>query len=281
MAVGRLIISLSSIPPRFSRIGPTLQSLLAQATPADRVLLYIPRKYRRFPEWDGVLPDVPEGVEIRRTEDDLGPATKVLCAAREFQGQDCGIIFCDDDRYYPPDMVTRFTRLSAAHPDCAIALVGRQAETIGESTGQRDKHPRAVRRWRVTDVDFQLRFLWSQIRAGRNWRKVAAPHRRVYKRSGYVDVFEGCGGVLVRPEFFDDMAYDIPPVLWTVDDVWLSGMIARRGVGIWLEANLMDPPETEADTHAPLAFSVIEGADRGVANRMAVKYMQDHFGIWA
>lgn len=275
-----LIISLSSIPPRFSQIGPTLQSLRAQKDPADRILLYIPRRYRRFPDWDGALPEVPEGVKIRRVDNDLGPATKVLCAAREYQGQDVDILFCDDDRFYPPDTVTRFTHLRTQHPDCAIALVGRQAETIGESSGRRDRQPRAVRRWRATDVEFQLRFLWSQIRAGRNWRRVAAPHRRVYKRSGYVDIFEGCGGVLVRPEFFDEMAYDIPPVLWTVDDVWLSGMIARKGVPIWLQANLMDPPETDADALSPLAFSVIEGADRGVANRMALKYMQDHFGIW-
>ena len=275
-----LIISLSSIPPRFSRIGPTLQSLRAQNDPADRVLLYIPNRYRRFPDWDGTLPEVPEGVEIRRVDDDLGPATKVLCAAQEFRGQDVDILFCDDDRLYPPDTVTRFMRLRAQHPGCAIALVGRQAETIGVSTGQRDWQPRAVRRWRATDVEFQLRFLWSQIRAGRNWRQIAAPHRRVYKRSGYIDIFEGCGGVLVRPEFFDKMAYDIPPVLWTVDDVWLSGMIARKGVPIWLQANVIDPPETDADALSPLAFSVIEGADRGVANRMAVKYMQEHFGLW-
>ncbi|MCG6901281.1 MAG: glycosyltransferase family 2 protein [Rhodobacter sp.] len=278
--MGMLIISLSSIPPRFARIGPTLQSLIRQSDKADRIYLYIPNSYRRFPDWDGKLPEVPEGVEIRRVDEDLGPATKVLFAAREFAGEDVDILFCDDDRYYPADTVARFKALRARHPGCAIALVGRQAETMSESTGRRENLPRAVRRWRITDVEFQLKFLWHQIRAGRNWRSVGAPHRKVYKRSGYIDIFEGCGGVLVRPEYFDDLAYDIPPVLWTVDDVWLSGMVARNGVPIWLQANLADPPETEADSHSPLAFSVIEGADRDTANAMAVRYMQDNFGIW-
>jgi hypothetical protein len=76
--VTRYVISLSAIPPRFAHLGPVLDSLLRQRPRAEAVLLYIPKSYRRFPEWDGALPDVPEGVEIRRVEEDLGPATK-LC----------------------------------------------------------------------------------------------------------------------------------------------------------------------------------------------------------
>ena len=77
----KLIVSLSSIPPRFHKIGATLQALLGQSARIDRICLYIPEVYRRFPDWDGSLPEVPEGIEIHRTEADLGPATKVLAAA--------------------------------------------------------------------------------------------------------------------------------------------------------------------------------------------------------
>lgn len=277
---GLLVISLSTIPARFAYIEATLASLLKQSTPADRIILYIPHKYRRFPNWDGVLPTVPSGVEIRRVAEDLGPATKVLIAAREFRGQNCDILFCDDDRDYPPDMTTRFMQARDRYPGCAIAGFGRQADTMAASSNQRDHQPRAIRRWRITDVDFQLRYLWRQIRAGRNWARVAEPRRKIFKRSGYIDIFEGFGGVLVRPEYFDDVAYDIPPVLWSVDDVWLSGMIARSKVPIWLLANQPEPTETAADAYAPLALSVNDGADRQTANAMAVRYMQQHFGIW-
>ena len=257
-----------------------LDSVLAQNRPADRIILYIPTSYRRFPDWDGSLPEVPEGVEIHRTDQDLGPATKVLAAAREFAGQIVDLLFCDDDRDYPSNWTTRFLRARAKHPDCAIALIGRQAGTMAESSRNREWKPRALRRWRVTHIRFQLHFLWMQIRAGRNWRQVWPPHRKVYMRSGYIDIFEGCGGVMVRPEFFDKLAFDIPKVLWSVDDVWLSGMVTRLDVPIWLVANVRDPDETDANNYSALIDSVIDGADREAANRMAVEYMQQNFGIW-
>ena len=76
------IITLSSIPPRFDLIGPTLESLTAQSSPVDAVELHVPRSYRRFPDYDGRCPKVPAGVSILEAESDLGPASKVLHAVR-------------------------------------------------------------------------------------------------------------------------------------------------------------------------------------------------------
>jgi hypothetical protein len=60
-----------------------LECLLRQTAQVDRVILYLPKHYRRFPDYDGHLPDVPDGVEIHQTEVDYGPATKILPAAHE------------------------------------------------------------------------------------------------------------------------------------------------------------------------------------------------------
>ena len=106
------------------------------------------------------------------------------------------------------------------------------------------------------------------------------PGRRVWKRSGYVDIFEGCGGVLVRPEFFDDTAFDIPDLARSVDDVWLSGMLAAHGVPIWLDGNRYEPENTAAESFDPLVTSVIDGADRADSNRAAIQYLQKTYGIW-
>ena len=274
-----LIISLSSIPARFDKIGPVLESLVAQ-TVADRIYLYIPNTYRRFPDWDGSLPKVPEKVKIRRTDDDLGPATKILCAAREFRDHDVDILFCDDDHIYAPGWAQSFVDLKLRHPGCVIAQGGWQASAYAESTGVRDLEPRAKRRWRVTDIGFQLRYLWQDFRAGAGRGELTAPPRRVFKRSGYVDVFEGYAGVLVQPDMFDDGFYDIPSVLWGVDDVWLSGCMAVRGIAIWLRGGILDPRQAEAERHAPLAKSVIDGADRRTANCKGVQYFQTTHGIW-
>ena len=276
-----LIVSLSSVPPRFHKLGPVLHSLAAQTAKIDRVHLYIPDSYRRFPDWDGSLPQVPDGVEIRRTPDDFGPATKVLCAARDYRGQDAEILFCDDDHIYAPSWAQRFIDIKHRFPGCVIAQGGWQAQDYAGGTGVRRRQPRARRRWRVTDLGFQGRYLWQDLRAGTRRHELTAPPRVVFRKSGYVDVFEGYAGVLVRPEMFDDAFYDIPPGLWGVDDVWLSGMFAVRDIPIWLQGGIPDPRQAESERHAPLALSVINGADRRSSNRDGVLYFRKTHGIWA
>ena len=273
-----LIISLSSIPARFDKIGPVLESITAQR--ADAVCLYIPHQYRRFPDWDGTLPRVPSGVEIRRTDLDLGPATKILPAARDYSGQDVDLLFCDDDHIYGAGWAASYAPIKAAHPDCVIAQGGWQADAYATASNMRELQPRAARRWRVIDIEFQAKYLWQDLCNWSTRHDLTGPPRRVFKRSGYVDVFEGYAGVLVRPEMFGPAFYDIPPVLWGVDDVWLSGMLAVAGVPIWLHGGVLDPRQAESERHAPLAKSEIDGANRQNANRLGVEYFQAHHGIW-
>lgn len=274
-----LIVTLSSIPARFDKIGPVLESLAAQN--ADKVCLYIPNSYVRFPDWDGALPSVPSGIEIKRTDLDLGPATKILPAAQEFAGQDVSLLFCDDDHIYGSGWAQSFLRVKEHHPDDVIAQGGWQVSEYASASETRALQPRAARRWRITDAEFQLRYLWQDLQNWSNRHELTAPPRKVFKRSGYVDVFEGYAGVLVRPEMFNDEFHKIPPVLWGVDDVWLSGMLTLRGYAIWLEGQLRDPRQAESERHAPLAKSIIDGADRQNANRLGVEYFQQQHKIWA
>lgn len=270
-----LIVSLSSIPPRFGRIGATLRSLVAQTVPV-RVELQVPRRYRRFPDWDGVLPEVPEGVTIRRTEEDWGPATKLL-GALDGRPEDARILFCDDDQYYAPDWAERFLKLETMRPGAALAMLGMQAYDAAGGSRERALRPRATRRWRVTDLGFQARYLWQDVTRGRG---LPSPGRRVVKRSGYADVFEGRGGVLVRPGFFPADVFDVPEACWTVDDVWLSGCVARQGVPIWVQGGHLDPTDTEAEEVDPLCRSDVGGTDRAAQNRAAVEYLRKAYGIW-
>ena len=107
------------------------------------------------------------------------------------------------------------------------------------------------------------------------------PTRRGYITPGYVDIFEGLAGVLIRPDWFDDAAFDIPPVLWTVDDVWLSGSLMRRGFRIRTtdephRASVLKGPHK---TH-PLFMYSTEGHGRHEANVRCIEYFQKTYGIW-
>jgi hypothetical protein len=113
-------ISLTSIPPRYPRLGPVLASLLAQRPAPARVILALPETPARFAP--APPPEVPEGVEIRHLPRDEGPATKVLPAARALTGRIDRLIYCDDDWLMPQGWAAAL--LAAADDSHAAAASG-------------------------------------------------------------------------------------------------------------------------------------------------------------
>jgi hypothetical protein len=263
------IITLSTIPPRLPHLGPVLRSLLEQDMPAQAVVLYLPETWRRFPGWDGAIPALPDGITLRRCVD-YGPATKVLPALQEYAGADVDLLFCDDDSLYSQGWHRAFKTAAAYHPGAAIAM---QAWNLPQLNGQaRARQPRAE--------------AWGDDRAGQaRWLAMQPPplplEMPYMKSSGYADVFLGRGGVLVRPEFFGADVFDPPPVIWAVDDFWLSGHLETRGVPIWADAQIPNPL-TLRPLHLinPLMHEVIEGHNRDAANRACIRWYQREKGIW-
>jgi hypothetical protein len=138
-----------------------------------------------------------EGLTIVDAERDWGPATKVLAALRLYRdAPNQSLVFVDDDNIYPRTLLETMVRHARERPDSAIAMRGWQAP--------------ASLRFKDVDIVFG--------------HAVSSPRR--------VDVVTGCGGVLVRPRFFDEQVFaleDRSHAFFT-DDVWLSGHLARRGV---------------------------------------------------
>ena len=282
----QVVVSLSTIPPRFPFIGQTLQSLLAQSVRPDRIEVWIPRSYRRFPEHAFCVPDVPDGVTIEVIDEDLGPATKVLPCVRKYRGTDTRIVYVDDDRIYWRCLLESLLEAAKSRPHECIAAKGADVKFFfKEATGRRSRFPRAnagmggIRNllgnlpyWIVREIAFT--------------RQKGSPWMVSRHESGYADIAQGFMGVLVRPEFFDDEAFDIPPILWAVDDFWLSGCLARKDIPIWVERVVSrrkrDKRKTEATggVVAPLLSAVIEGHNRAAANRACIRYFREKHGIW-
>lgn len=267
----RRIISLSTIPPRFPFLGATLESLASQQT-VDEVRIYIPKRYRRFPEYDGSLPDVPEGVTVCRIEDDLGPATKILPAARDFRGQDVQILFCDDDLLYPAGWARRLFDAQAGRPTEAVATMGRIY--AHKRSNPQLKRPHARQLLHRHDPIYRAGRLFSKLFGARQplWRPTIFP--------GYIELLFGAGGVVVRPDFFDDEAFDIPEEAWPVDDIWLSAQLARKQIPIYCPWRFpCAPSAVQADTDSLLDAEFM-GATRQESNREAVVTCQQRYGIW-
>lgn len=126
-----LTVSLTSIPPRFSGLGPCLESLLAQRCVGD-VVLTIPHRYLRFPD-EFELPALPRGVTLLRCAD-IGPACKILPLARQSPA-DHPILFCDDDWHFGDGWAEGFATAHMAFPNAALAASTFEAKRIGATRG--------------------------------------------------------------------------------------------------------------------------------------------------
>lgn len=194
---GRLLVSLTSYPPRFPTLALTLQSLLLQQVEPNAVMLWIARQDMK---------DLPQDVRDLAREDfrlqilpteDLGPHKKFAPARARFPT--AFIVTADDDVYYPP---TWLHELTSGYRPGRTEIPCTRAHLIRTDAEGR---PRSYADWS------------HNIAAG-----AASP--RVFPT--------GVGGVLYPPRSLDPMAADaaqIRALCPTCDDVWLYWMARRAG----------------------------------------------------
>lgn len=126
-----LIVTLTSIPPRFGGLGARLEAILAQRP--DALCLTIPDHYARFPDWEGARPALPKGVTLLGGTDH-GPASKVVAAAAVFPEAD--LLICDDDCAYGDGWLDAFRSARQKHPDAAIAASTFDGARLGLRAGR-------------------------------------------------------------------------------------------------------------------------------------------------
>jgi len=266
----KLIISLTAIPPRFPFLGQTLSSLLNQSANVHAVNLYLPKQYRRFAFDTKQLPIVPTGVNVCLVDSDYGPATKALPAVAQYKNQDVAILFCDDDKVYDSSWAQRFLDASHEHPECCIVEEGGDVSDYSLHDFRGQLQPRSGR----IKKNFKYR-LRRALSLG-TWK----PRKNI--RSGYVDMLEGWGGVLVKPEFFTNAAFEIPDILWMVDDIWLSGQLTLNNVPIWLNRNSDKRAKGNSNEmkESSLRKLIQDGHGRVEANQACVDYFRNNHQIW-
>jgi len=267
------IISLTTIPPRFKYLTATLESLLNQDS-IDEVRLYIAKEYRRFPEYDGHFPTVPKGIKVCQIEEDLGPASKILPAIKDFKNQDIQILFCDDDLIYHKDWAKKLFDIQEQRPTEAVATYGRNINNECKTSYYKAKEPEAKSILPEKDILYRANRLIAKI------FKTEPPLFRPIIKAGYVDILFGVGGVVVKPNFFDEEAFNIPNEAFSVDDIWLSGQLARKKIPIYCPKRLPFAKTSQASEQDSLLESDFLGYTRQESNIKAIHYCQDKYGIW-
>jgi hypothetical protein len=233
---GRVVISLSTVPSRVSHLRPVLNSLLDQSEPADRIVLAMPRYSLRERRPYPAIADLrlPRGVEVVET-DDLGPATKILPILG--LEPDAVVIVVDDDVVYPHRFVETLLAAHRRHPGAALGYRGIRLEPERAFVDHEHVFATAVREDHPVDVLF------------------------------------GTWGYLVPPGALSgDLT--IPAELRWVDDVWVSGQLARRGI-----ARLVVPAsEIPVETINAARLSLSGGPNKAGANdRRAIEAFAAHW----
>ena len=265
----KTIISLTSIPSRFEHVETTLLSLLKQDKKADKIILYIPRYYKRFKKKVVRAPKVPKGVEVRFSDIDYGPSTKILPAVKDFFNDDVRIVFCDDDRIYQPNMISSLIEVSKDIPGRVIAFEGRDIKDLSMYNWQGKTFPRA----NVINKNFKYRL--KRVLSFGSWKP------RKNHSSGYADTFAGVGGVLISPKFFTKSVFDIPTECWMNDDIWLSGNLELNQKKIWIaNQNKNSSKASKNQNKDALGAETEHDKSRINVNNTAIQYFRDKYGIW-
>ena len=277
----KVILSLSTIPPRFGMLGVSLNSLINQKRKADEIHVYIPKTYKRFPEHNFCIPDVPEGVSVKIIDHDYGPATKALPCAKAYRGTNTRIIYGDDDRFADTSWLDNMLKCSDERPEDVIVSSGMTLQdNYGLMLKNQNFFPRAKRAKVKYDIEYLARRLVQKFFETTTSKSRIKPARCNYSSSGYVDIALGVGGVSVRADFFDESFFEIPEILWPEDDIWLSGNYLRQGRGIWASNKIRFPVDSGASNTSGLAFSIINGKDRNKTALDGILYMQELYDIW-
>ena len=189
----RVVVTFTTIPERAAGILPTIHSLLDQTWPPDRIAIAWPEATRNGAPYPAP-PLLPPGVDLLPCTDE-GPATKLLPALKA--EPDAVLVVVDDDVIYPVDFLETLLR---AHRADRVAALGWRGNRIDRTLDPRD-----------------MAHIFATA--------VAAPTD--------VDVLMGTWGFLIPPGSLDGAVHDFggwaPELRW-IDDFWISGHLAKRGV---------------------------------------------------
>ena len=274
-----VLISMTSIPGRARFLAQTLKSLVTQTAGIPQIAIYLPEQYHRFSAQEvaehrstieGITTPF-KNISIHSVSRDLGPLTKMAYAVTdpkvksEFQR----VVFVDDDLIYSPQLLANFD----GHPtNSCLSQSGNWLTTFSKhSTNSHLAYGRALksRGWKYRLLRLKQKFF------SRTAQK-PSPH----SSSGYTQLIEGWSGVSVDPNWFDEEILDIPANLFNADDVWISGYLEFKKIGIYVPSGCALPTDNgTSDVDALKSITDIKNSP-SIVYRSAIEHCQQRWNIW-
>src|SRR5215470_4970410 len=129
----RVVVTLTTVPPRFRYLPRTLDSIRAQSRKADCILINVPGDYLRFGPYriEDLAAAAGQDVEINLVPRDFGPATKLVgMTFRDDLEPDDLLISIDDDRHYDRNLVARHVDANLKEEETVKTEAGWEIEQL-------------------------------------------------------------------------------------------------------------------------------------------------------
>jgi hypothetical protein len=250
-----IIVSLTTIPPRFHFLYITINSILSQSVLPDKIVVHIPKNYNNYSN-NYELPNFSDNPRVIINNDckDFGPATKLL-GLHNYElfnkmSDDDIIIVVDDDREYNNHLIKNMLLFHQNHKNKVLTVAGWDIEVITNNkyTIPNKKKPRGIG----------------------------------FKKEGYCDLLGGCCGFLISKKncpfnYEEIFSLDKNDSKYYVDDMWFSGFITLNNIDIYLIPNSIygDEKRHFNDSINPLADSTRENK-----NIKCIEFFRDKYNTW-
>eukprot|EP00456_Euglypha_rotunda_P081285 TRINITY_DN7924_c0_g1_i27.p1 TRINITY_DN7924_c0_g1~~TRINITY_DN7924_c0_g1_i27.p1 ORF type:complete len:599 (+),score=23.17 TRINITY_DN7924_c0_g1_i27:83-1879(+) len=190
----RVVISLTTTPPRLKNLRQTLNSLLNQTLTPAAIYLNVPWRSTRLNQVYEIPPAISSLPIIINRCDDFGPASKLIPTLEREQHPDTLIITVDDDMIYPPSLVQDLVELHSVWPHAAFGFAGQL-------------------------IDLQP-----------NFPPIVRSADKYVNQAAAVDILEAFLGAIYLRSWFDDEIKKIPSACWRTDDIWISYNLAKKDI---------------------------------------------------
>lgn len=184
-------------------------------------------------------------LSILRCERDWGPATKFIPVVQR-EPADTFVFVLDDDRTYPRDLLETYLHFAAELPGAALSMRGARM-------------PRSL-----------------------NWRDAVMTRGDRIRRPQRVAVITGAGSYLIQPRFFDAQLWDYsgaPAAAFYMDDIWISGILDRRGVAKFIVPSSGWTRETK-EQRGTMTLHEVPGG-RQPSNNQVIAHFRDSWNVFA
>jgi len=207
----KVIVSLTSYPPRFAKIHLTLKSILLQSEKPDRIIVYLGSDSSREQFTNEMLNMEQYGVEYRiDSKRNLKSHKKYFYAMQEFVND--VVVTADDDVIYPSDWLSCLLKSYKKFPKAVSA--------------------RRVHLMKKNGNELSFYNFWED-----QCRRIKTP--------SFALIATGCSGILYPPHCLSSLAFDetrIKDLCFDADDIWLKCVEVLNDIPVvWAKNWEVDP----------------------------------------